>query len=415
MIVKDRPITDGTELNADSQHDRGPGSSELNTDCEGFPSDVSLAVIAYNAHTTLPACIRGVLDSGCPIERIAVYDVASTDGSAHWLAEHYPQVRVVRLEENLGPNPARNLALSESKTPFVVVMDADVELLPGAVRGLRHAIGDDERVAVATPVVMYADRPEVVQYRRTFVHFLAEASAQVDDISLAQLRDETARVGLASGCAPLIRRSAAQDVGMFEERYFFGKTDGEFAYRITLGGWHIIEPATTQVLHHYHKRGNTYYMHQVRNRWHFMLKDYQLRTLLAVLPVLFVHEPALFLLLLIKGRAGDYFRALASLFVLLPSLPADRRRVARARRVHDWQVLRGDKLVIPGDVKRGALGGLISLYSAAIGIYWRVACGVLKLVSGRSEGPGIPAEGEAESVGRENQQEPGAGSQNNAA
>jgi GT2 family glycosyltransferase len=357
-----------------------------------FPGDVSVAVIAYNAVRTLPVCLRGIVDTGCPDDRITVYDVASTDGTGRWVKEHYPGVRVVGLEENRGPNPARNLAVMESETPFVVVMDSDVQMLAGTVLGLREAIGEDERIAVATPVVMYADRPDTVQYSRTFVHFLAEASAEVDDKRLSELRGETARVGVASGCAPMIRKSAAVEVGLFDERYFFGKTDGEFAYRVTLGGWQIVEPASAQVLHHHHKRGSMYFTHQVRNRWHFMLKDFQWRTLIAILPVLLVHEPALFVLLLVKGRVGDYFRALGSLLKLLPALGEDRRGVARIRRVHDWQVLRGDKLVIPAAVGGGALGALLSVYAAGLGVYWSAARWVLSMVSAEVPG-GVVAAG----------------------
>ena len=352
----------------------------------GIPPDVSMAVIAHNAMRTLPRCLRGLADARCLDTLITVFDVASTDGTGDWLAQHHPGVRVVRLKENLGPNPARNLAVTQARTPFVMVMDADVQPLPGTAAALREAIGEDTSIAVATPVVLYADRPDTVHYSRTFVHFLAEASAELDDTPLAQLHGETARVGVASGCAPMIRCEAAVEVGLFEERYFFGKTDGEFAYRLTLAGWQIVEPATAQVLHHHHKRGSTYFTHQVRNRWHFMLKDFQWRTLIAISPVLLIHEPALFLLLLVKGKVGDYFRALGSMFKLLPTLGGERKRVARVRRVHDWQILRGDKLVIPAEVGDGALGRLICMYRAALGWYWAVARGVLSALSTEAKG-----------------------------
>jgi GT2 family glycosyltransferase len=355
-----------------------------------FPEDVSAAVIAYNGMRTLPMCMRGLEDAGCPPRRITVYDVASTDGTGAWLAKHHPGVGVVRLDENRGPNPARNMAVTRAGTPFVVVIDADVQLRPGTVTELRNAIGEDESVAIATPVVLYADRPDTVQYSRSFVHFLAEASADVDGKPLTQLDGETAQVGLASGCAPMIRREAAAGVGLFDERYFFGKTDGEFAYRVTLAGWKIVEPASAQVLHHHHKRGSTYFMHQVCNRWHFMLKDFQWRTWLAILPVLLVHEPALFVLLLAKGRVGDYFAAVRSLGRRLPGLREDRRRVASIRRMHDWQVLRGDRLVVPASFSGGALGVLLGVYRAVLSGYWSLARQVLRMA-----GPPIRDHGRA--------------------
>lgn len=348
---------------------------------EPFPVDVSAAVVAYNAAGTIEACLSGLMDTGCPPQRVTVYDVAGTDGTGEWITQHHPGVRLVRMRENRGPNPARNLAVAESKTPLVLLLDADVQLLPGTVGMLRKTMGDDRCIGIATPVVLHADRPKTVQYRRTFVHYLAEASADVHDVPLTELAGATAEVGLASGCAPLIRADAARAVGMFEERYFFGKTDGEFAYRLTVGGYKILETAGAQVLHHHTKRGSTYFMHQVCNRWHFMLKNFQLRTLVAILPILIMHEPALFLLLLIKGKAGDYFRAVAALCGMLPGLGRDRQAVQRMRRRHDWELLRGDKLVIPADVSCGPLALPAAAYRSFLSLYWSIARTVLRIVS----------------------------------
>jgi GT2 family glycosyltransferase len=362
--------------------DTGPTATKPGLGAENFPEDVSAAVVAHNAIVTLPDCMRGLAETGCPQAGITVYDVASTDGTGGWLAEHYPGVNVVRLEENHGPNPARSLAVTQCGTPFVLLLDADVQLLPNTAVRLREAIGANERIAVATPVVLYADRPDTVQYSRTWIHFLAEASAEVDDKPLTQLADKTERVGLASGCAPMIRKETAVAVGLFEPRYFFGKTDGEFAYRVTIGGFDIVEPASAQVLHHHHKRGSMYFKHQLSNRWHFMLKDFQTRTLIAILPVLLIHEPVLFVLLVVMGKGGDYFRALGSLAGLLPALRRDRRAVKRTRRRHDWQVLRGDKLVVPAGIDSGgAIGALVKIYRACLSGYWCCARRLLSLVS----------------------------------
>jgi len=351
---------------------------------------VSIAVIAHNAMGTLGPCMRGVRDSGCPHDRVTVYDVASTDGTGRWLQEHYPGVRVVRMAVNDGPNPSRNLGVRDSPTPYVVLIDADVQLLPDTVQTLRETIEAHPSAAVATPVVLYSDRPTTVQYRRTWVHFLAEASAEVHDIPLHRLDGQTRRVGLASGCAPLIRRDAAEAVGMFEERYFFGKTDGEFAYRITTGGFDIVEPAAAQVLHHHNKRGSKFFQHQMRNRWHFMAKNFQRRTLIAGLPAQLIHEPLLLLTMLVMGKGGDYLRALVSFCKLLPTLREDRREVARMRRRHDWQVLRGDQLVIPASVgHRPGFKQLAGLYREWLRLYWAVMQALLKRVSRPFEDGGV--------------------------
>lgn len=349
---------------------------------DGFPEDVCIAVVAHNAIETIASCMDGIDASGCPKDRVTVYDVASGDGTGRWLNEHYPAVRVVRLTDNQGPNPARNLAINECVTPFVLVMDSDVELLPDTARVLRQAMSRGGRVGIVTPVVLYADRPGVVQYRRSWVHYLAEASADVDDLSVGDLDAGVKRVGLASGCAPLIRKDAAIASGLFEERYFLGKDDGEFAFRMTIAGYDILEPAGARVLHHHSKRGGAFFRHQLTNRWHFILKDFQLRTLIAVSPILLVYEPALLLLMLLIGHGVDYFHGLFAFIQQASSLPGDRAGVAGLRRRHDWQVLRGDRLVVPESISgRAGFKQLACAYSVLLGAYWSVARRLLSWIS----------------------------------
>ncbi len=348
-----------------------------------FPVDVSAAIVTHNAMRTIQVCMQGLDDAGCPHDRITVYDVASTDQTRDWLAQHYPDVPLYCLEENNGPNPARNLAITRSTTPFVLVMDGDVQLLPDTANELHRVIAKDDNIAIATPVVLYSDRPDTVQYSRTWIHYLAEANAEVDDKSLTQLQGRAERVGLASGCAPMIRVDAAKHIDLYEPRYLFGKEDGEFAYRCTIAGFDIIEPASAQVLHHHHKRGSSFFKYQLRNHWHFMLKDYELRTLIAILPILLIHELALFLLMLVMGKPHEFFSAIGSLFKLLPDLPKDRRRIRQLRKRHDWQVLRGDTLVMPGHINEhpGILGSLARCYNGLLCGYWQIARRVLSAIS----------------------------------
>jgi hypothetical protein len=98
------------------------------------------------------------------------------------------------------------------------------------------------------------------------------------------------------------------------------------------------------------------------------------------------------------GKAGDYFGAVGSVAKMVPGLPRDRRGVRRARRRHDWQVLRGDKLVVPPNIEGNAfVGALVSAYRWALAAYWAIARRALGLISrpwpdvdGRVVGSRIP-------------------------
>jgi GT2 family glycosyltransferase len=357
-----------------------------------FPVDVTIAIITFNAlETHLPRAIAAALNAGCSPGQLLVIDVASTDGTAIYLRRHYPHLSLITLAENRGPNPARNRALLEAPTPYVLVMDVDVELLPGVADRMRDLLHDDPMIGVATPVVVYSDRPDIINYARTWLHFLGEASATHQDQPTATLGDGPCDVGACTGCAPMIRRSAAIEIGLFDERLFFGKTDGDFAYRMTIAGYRIVELSDARVLHHRQQRGSKFFDHQIANRWYFLLKNYQWRTLVLCAPALAVHEVALLLFLAAKGGLIWWWRGLTRFVGLCPALPAARAQTRRVRRIDDAYLLQGSNLVTPiPHQSRGILARMLRVYESAMSVYWSA---IGTLLRGFRPGTGAGARG----------------------
>jgi GT2 family glycosyltransferase len=160
-------------------------------------------------------------------------------------------------------------------------------------------------------------------------------------------------------------------VGLFDERYFMGKDDGDFTHRIRLAGYRIRELPDALVLHHSHPRGTWLFFYQIRNRWHFMLKNYEMRTLLLIAPCLLVHEPLQLIVLHAKGHGRVYWKSVVGLVKLLPSLGRDRAFISRIRGLHDAAVLKSDRLTIRDDLAGHAVVRVGKrAYEAFLRGYW---------------------------------------------
>lgn len=337
-----------------------------------FPADVSVAIVAHNSRTLLPAAITAVLATGCPPSEVTLFDTASSDGTAEWLGLEHPAVTVVTLTANDGPNPARNEALRRSRKPYVLLLDADVRLAADSAWHLRTAF-DGTDVAVAAPIVLHASAPEVIQYAGGGLHFICEAVNAWKDRPVASRGDADADIGAAPGCALLIDRAAAHRVGLFDERYFMGKEDGDFLHRLRIAGYRIREVAGARVWHDSRPRTAWLFEYQIRNRWHFILRNYQARTIVLLLPAFAIHDLLQFGVLLAGGHLGSWRRAFAGLLKLAPALPRDRAEVARYRTRGDASLLRDDPLVIRADLGRGrASSRLKRAYDAWLRTYWRI-------------------------------------------
>lgn len=343
-----------------------------------FPIDVDVVIVAHNAMASLPATLASVEAAGCPHSQIIVVDVASTDHTVPWLAETRPDVRVVRYPVNDGPSPGRNAGIRAAARPLVFLMDADVTTDPRTVQTLREAMRQDTRIAIGSPVVVHIDRPDTIQYAGTSLHFICEAVNPWLDRPLAARGTEPADIGVASTCALLIDRERALHYGLFDERYFIGKEDGDFTHRAKLAGFSIWEMPNALVRHRSRARSQWLFYFQIRNRWHFLLKNYEWRTLLVIAPVLLVHEVAQAIALVLKGHGATYVRAVVGLLRMLPALPADRAAVRRVRVRHDSAVLTADPLVVREDLTgTGLLRKALTLYERLLAAYWRAATRVL--------------------------------------
>ena len=341
-----------------------------------FPADVEVAIVSHNSLEALPATLGALTAAGCPPDRITIVDVASTDGSAEWLAREHPRVRVRRLDRNEGPNPGRNIGITEARQSLVLLMDADVRVAADAVQRLREAMRVDSTIKVGSPIVVDQQHPDRIQYAGGAVHFMCEAVNPWAGRTLAERGLAPQNIGAASACALLIDRQAATDIGLFDERYFMGKDDGDFIHRMKIAGYKVWEVPQALVLHNTRPRSDWMFYHQIRNRWHFILKNYEARTILGLLPVLLVHEPLQLAVLTAKGHLGTYCRAVGGLLRMLPALPRDRALVRRIRRVHDRDLLVSDPMVVRDDLTSNAIARRGKhTYDGMLIRYWRLLTG----------------------------------------
>ena len=122
---------------------------------------VSIVVPAYNAEQWLDDALDSVQAQtiGADVECIVVDD-GSTDGTAAIAdarAAAAPNVRVIRLEENLGVATARNVGIAAARGRYVMQLDADDRLTPDASAILAAALDADRSIHVAYGGVEFRD------------------------------------------------------------------------------------------------------------------------------------------------------------------------------------------------------------------------------------------------------------------
>jgi glycosyltransferase involved in cell wall biosynthesis len=112
-------------------------------------TDTTAVVACFNYGAYLREAVDSLLEQEGGAPHVVVVDDGSTDPATHTAFDALPaEVEVVR-QANAGVVAARNAGLARARTPYVLFLDADDRLAPGALRTLRQALADHPEAGFA--------------------------------------------------------------------------------------------------------------------------------------------------------------------------------------------------------------------------------------------------------------------------
>lgn len=232
---------------------------------------LSIITVSWNTRDLLRRCLESVkaelaLRPDVEVE-VFLVDNDSADGSAQMVALEHPWARLVENKENLGFAKANNQALRACCGQYVLLLNPDTEVKPGAIWHLVDFLDSRERAGVVAPQLLNSDG-SVQRSCREFPTFfgmfyeLAGLSRLFPAGSpsgkkfraykmLDWNHDDERQVDQPEGACLLLRRAVIDEVGLLDEGFFMLFEEVDWCYRIKQRGWEIWFSPAAQVTHHY--------------------------------------------------------------------------------------------------------------------------------------------------------------------
>jgi GT2 family glycosyltransferase len=222
--------------------------------------ELSVIIASYNVCDYLREAIRSVIEASRGLEtEIIIVDNDSSDGSASMVEREYPEVRLIVSGSNEGFSAACNRGITASSGEFILILNPDTILFPDALSKALLFMRSHPDAGAAGAHMTDGDGRFLPESKRGFPSPLTSffklsgiwkifpRSALFNAYYLGHLpEDSTCRADILTGAFMLIRRTALEQSGLFDTRFFMYGEDIDLSWRIRLAGWH------------------NYYLHDVR-------------------------------------------------------------------------------------------------------------------------------------------------------
>jgi N-acetylglucosaminyl-diphospho-decaprenol L-rhamnosyltransferase len=225
--------------------------------------DVSILIINWWSADYLEKCLDAIRRNRGEVTcEIIVLDNASFDGSDEMVKRQFPEVRYVQSEENLGFAQANNLAFTVSSGRYILFLNPDTELQPGALSRLIAGLDTSPNAGIAGPRLLNSDltlQESCIQSYPTLLNQILDAEVLRRLLPRASLwgsralyesENQPSKVQAVSGACLLARREAFEEAGEFTAAYFMYGEDVDLCYKTRSAGWDIVHVGSAPVIHH---------------------------------------------------------------------------------------------------------------------------------------------------------------------
>jgi GT2 family glycosyltransferase len=239
---------------------------------------VVLIVVNWNGRAYLEGCLSSLLALDYPDFSVTVVDNASTDGSPDFVRERFPQVVLVNSSQNRGYGGGANLALRACLADVAVILNTDITVPPDWLMRLVTPMLADPAIGVAG-CKLYYPGGRTIQHAGGYITAPQAWPGHygLNDEDRGQ-HDTPRDVDYVIGAALAVKRSALEQIGLFDEGYFLYYEDVDLCQRARRAGYRVVYIPGAWLTHLESAitiKGSPAYLEQFyRGRWRFILKHY---------------------------------------------------------------------------------------------------------------------------------------------
>jgi GT2 family glycosyltransferase len=220
---------------------------------------LSIVIVSWNTCGLLQSCLRSIYENPLSGQsEVWVVDNASNDDTIQMIRNHFPQVHIIQNQQNMGFAHGNNQAIRKSSGKYVMLLNPDTEIKPGALDRLvgfleknPQAGGAGAKLISPNGGLQHSCHPDLTLSRELWRLFHLDKLHTYGTYNMHQWDMTRPRqVDVVQGAALVLRKEALEHVGLLDEDYFMYTEEVDLCFRLRRAGWTLHWIPDAEVLHY---------------------------------------------------------------------------------------------------------------------------------------------------------------------
>lgn len=250
---------------------------------------VTAVIVTYQSRETVGAALDALHEAHATgLAEAVVVDNASNDGTADFVAAHYPWVRLVLSSENLGYGRGCNRGFEFVATPYMLILNPDAVIDRDALRILVGFLSKKPQAGIAAPAIVEGQHGALqpaglMTTPSTLLRGTLGSAQPYRDRRTIEPGGPSFETNWVCGAAMLIRSDLFRSLGGFDPRFFLYFEETDLCRRVAREGaevWAIGEAVARHVGGASAKatgektRSSCIAEHYYRSRFYYLVKHF---------------------------------------------------------------------------------------------------------------------------------------------
>jgi len=234
---------------------------------------LTIQIVNYNSRDNLIVCLQSTREHVRDGADFQVIVVNNDKGSLGGFLNDF-DIDLIEKNENVGFGKAHNLGLERAKGEYVLLLNPDTKLFPGAIAKLIDVFSADERIGIAGPLHISEEgvsKEEHFGFQKTP---LSTIGGKLFGKQSLLSRKSVFETDWVSGGAMMIRKKLFRELGGFDEKYFMYFEDVDLCLRAKKKGWKVVVQPEAKV---FHKSGQSFTDNRQKKKYYYDSQGYYLQ------------------------------------------------------------------------------------------------------------------------------------------